>query len=230
MKFPLRILSLSFLVALCVQSAISQNSNNSGKQPSTKVEARLLNKSPEDSASKPAPDTSTSESSWEVKEDLYERFVANRMSNADAAYEAGKEYLRIFEPVDGSSDQYVAYIKKWVGFYEKLAQEREKYKPDDPATRIYSPKEVTEKARIIFKPEPLYTEEARIKQIDGFVLLKAVFRADGQVTDIRAVSKLPSGLTESAIDAAHRITFTPAMKDGRLVSQFGKIRFNFNLY
>jgi TonB family protein len=96
--------------------------------------------------------------------------------------------------------------------------------------KIFNPREVTQKARIISKPEPQYTEEARRNQISGTVILRAVFSSSGQVTNIRAVNGLPFGLTEKAIAAARQIRFTPAMKDGRAVSQYIQIEYNFNLY
>ncbi|HEV2912575.1 MAG TPA: energy transducer TonB [Pyrinomonadaceae bacterium] len=96
--------------------------------------------------------------------------------------------------------------------------------------RIFPPKDVTQKARILSRPEPQYTEEARRNQISGTVVLKAVFSSSGQVTNIRAVTGLPFGLTERAIAAARQIRFTPAMKDGRAVSQYIQIEYNFNLY
>jgi hypothetical protein len=37
-------------------------------------------------------------------------------------------------------------------------------------------------------------------------------------------------LTEKAISAARMIKFMPAMKDGRAVSQYIQIEYNFNLY
>jgi TonB family protein len=101
---------------------------------------------------------------------------------------------------------------------------------DTDYNRTFSPREVTQKARIISKPEPQYTEEARRNQISGTVVLKAVFSSSGQVTNIRAVSNLPYGLTERAITAARQIRFSPAMKDGRAVSQYIQIEYNFNLY
>jgi TonB family protein len=96
--------------------------------------------------------------------------------------------------------------------------------------RIFNPKEVTQKARILSRPEPQYTEEARKNQVSGTVVLRAVFSSSGQVTNIRTVSGLPYGLTERAIAAARQIRFTPAMKDGRAVSQYIQIEYNFNLY
>ena len=99
----------------------------------------------------------------------------------------------------------------------------------DP-NRIFSGKEVSSKARVLSKPEPQYTEEARKNQITGTVVLRAVFTSGGQVTNIRSVSGLPFGLTERAIAAARQIRFTPAMKDGRAVSMYIQLEYNFNLY
>jgi TonB family protein len=96
--------------------------------------------------------------------------------------------------------------------------------------RVFSGKEVTQKARVLSKPEPQYTEEARKNQITGTVVLRAVFTSGGQVTNIRAVSGLPYGLTERAIAAARLIKFSPAMKDGRAVSMYIQLEYNFNLY
>jgi protein TonB len=89
---------------------------------------------------------------------------------------------------------------------------------------------VTTKARLLSKPEPQYTEEARKNQITGTVVLKVVFSSNGQVTNIRTVSGLPYGLTERAIAAAHQIKFVPATKDGHQVSMWMQLEYNFNLY
>jgi TonB family protein len=91
-------------------------------------------------------------------------------------------------------------------------------------------KEVSVKARVLSKPEPQYTEEARAKQITGTVVLRAIFAANGRVLGIRAVSGLPAGLTEQAIQAARQIRFVPAIKDGRAVSMFVQLEYNFDLY
>ena len=96
--------------------------------------------------------------------------------------------------------------------------------------KIFSGKDVTTKARVLSKPEPQYTEEARKNQITGTVVLRAVFSSSGQVTQIKAVQGLPNGLTERAIAAARQIRFTPATKDGRAVSMWMQLEYNFNLY
>jgi TonB family protein len=96
--------------------------------------------------------------------------------------------------------------------------------------RIFTGKDVTSKARLISKPEPQYTEDARKNQITGTVVLKVVFASNGSVTNIRTVSGLPYGLTEKAIAAARQIKFVPATKDGHQVSMWMQLEYNFNLY
>jgi TonB family protein len=100
----------------------------------------------------------------------------------------------------------------------------------DYANRIFKPNEVSSKARILSRPEPQYTEEARKNQVSGTVVLRAVFSSNGTVTNIRTVSGLPNGLTERAMAAARQIRFAPATKDGHAVSQYIQIEYNFNLY
>jgi len=97
-------------------------------------------------------------------------------------------------------------------------------------SKIFTGKDVTSKARLLSKPEPQYTEDARKNQIVGTVVLKVVFASSGQVTNIRTVSGLPYGLTDRAIAAARQIRFVPATKDGHQVSMWMQLEYNFNLY
>ncbi|HEX8559108.1 MAG TPA: energy transducer TonB [Pyrinomonadaceae bacterium] len=97
-------------------------------------------------------------------------------------------------------------------------------------TRPFKPAEVTRKALITFKPEPGFTEEARKNNITGVVRLRAILHASGGVQNISVVKGLPDGLTEKAIAAARQIRFTPAEKDGRSVSQYVVLEYNFNIY
>ena len=90
--------------------------------------------------------------------------------------------------------------------------------------------ETTQRARVLQKPEPTYTESARKFSINGTVILRAIFSSNGEVTIVRIVKKLPHGLTEQALKAAHKIRFTPAQKDGRPVSMWMQLEYNFNLY
>lgn len=99
-----------------------------------------------------------------------------------------------------------------------------------PDRTVFLPSEVETKPRLLTRPEPAYTEKARQQQVAGTVVLRAVLAADGKVQNVLVLRSLPYGLTEGAIKAARKIKFVPAVKDGRPVSQFIQIEYNFNLY
>ncbi|HEY3581962.1 MAG TPA: energy transducer TonB, partial [Pyrinomonadaceae bacterium] len=72
--------------------------------------------------------------------------------------------------------------------------------------------------------------EARRNAVTGTVILKVIFAASGKVTNIVVVQGLPDGLTERAIVAARKIKFVPATKEGKYVSMWFQLEYNFNLY
>ncbi len=81
---------------------------------------------------------------------------------------------------------------------------------------------------ITFKPQPLYTEEARRDGITGVVKLRMVLGKDGTVSDIETVRGLPDGLTDEAISAARGITFIPARVGGEPVDTTQVVEFRFD--
>src|SRR5205814_1897209 len=100
--------------------------------------------------------------------------------------------------------------------------------PQVSGLTIYKGSEVTTKARVLAKPEPSYTDSARENQVTGTVVLRAIFAEDGKVRAIVPISRLPYGLTASAIRAARQIRFIPATKDGKPVSMWMELQYNFN--
>jgi TonB family protein len=90
--------------------------------------------------------------------------------------------------------------------------------------KIYTGREVTRRARLKSKPEPEYPASG---MGGGTVVLRAVLSASGKVTNIRTVSGPSREFTEAAVRAARKITFEPAIKDGRYVSQWIQLEYNF---
>ncbi len=70
-------------------------------------------------------------------------------------------------------------------------------------------------AEIIFKPTPVYTQEARSLKIEGEVLLEVVLAASGSLHVVRVVHGLGHGLDDNAVRAAQQIHFKPAMRNGQ---------------
>lgn len=95
---------------------------------------------------------------------------------------------------------------------------------------ILTGKQIDTKVRLVMKPEPAYTESARDALIVGTVILKVVFASNGAVTNISTVQALSHGLTEQSIEAARKIKFIPAIKEGKYVSMWMQLEYNFNLY
>lgn len=87
--------------------------------------------------------------------------------------------------------------------------------PQPKAAKLTEPAVKTLPAEITYKPRPLYTEEGRKLKIEGEVLLQVVFTATGQIHVVKVVRGLGHGLDESAIQAAEKIQYKPALKNGQ---------------
>jgi len=89
---------------------------------------------------------------------------------------------------------------------------------------------VVKRAVITLKPEPGFTEGARKFNVEGVVRLRAILSSNGQVTNVGVIKGLPHGLTELSVAAAQKIKFEPAQMDGKAVSQYILLEYNFNIY
>ncbi|MGH9753724.1 MAG: energy transducer TonB [Blastocatellia bacterium] len=96
--------------------------------------------------------------------------------------------------------------------------------------RSIEPMTASLRPTILYREKAKYTEEARQNKIQGSVVLQVVFNVNGSITDIKVIRGLPDGLTEKAIEAAKKIRFNPAVKNGVPVSVRGTLDFAFNLY
>jgi len=73
----------------------------------------------------------------------------------------------------------------------------------------------TTPVEITFKPNPVYTDEARNLKLEGEVLLEVSFSANGSLHVNRVVRGLGHGLDEAAIAAANKMRFKPALRGGQ---------------
>jgi TonB family protein len=104
--------------------------------------------------------------------------------------------------------------------------------PAEPVkeNRNFTGNEVKEKARVTSKPEPQYTDAARAAGVTGTIVLRGVFSSQGEVKGLVITRALGYGLTTRAIQAARQIKFAPATIDGRPVSMYIQLEYNFYLY
>ena len=105
--------------------------------------------------------------------------------------------------------------------------------PGEPGAAALLPKTPSGKSlklRILSKAKPSYTDFARFYQISGTVILRVTFLKEGKIGSISAVTTLPFGLTERAIEAARQIRFEPATTDGSAVSVVKLVEYTFMIY
>jgi len=84
--------------------------------------------------------------------------------------------------------------------------------------------------RVIYAPEPEFSDEARKAKYQGTVVLWLVVGSDGTTHDIRIRQSLGMGLDEKAIEAIRRWKFEPGRKDGIPVAVQVDVEVNFRLY
>jgi TonB family protein len=85
---------------------------------------------------------------------------------------------------------------------------------------IYGAGEVEKRARVLSAPAAAQTSEALATKVTGDVRLRMVLTSDGTVKHIFPIKSQGPGSTEAAMEAARQIRFEPAVRNGRLVSQF----------
>ena len=97
-----------------------------------------------------------------------------------------------------------------------------------PSTRtVFGAGEVQKKARLLDPPAAVYPDAARLAKAKGEVRLRVVLASDGAVKYIFPMKPLKHGLTEAAIQAAQKIKFEPAIRDGKPASQFATLSYEF---
>jgi protein TonB len=72
--------------------------------------------------------------------------------------------------------------------------------------------------RVIYDPEPEYTEKARKEGKEGTVVIKMVVGSNGLPRDIKVIRPLDPDLDESAINTVEKWKFAPGTKDGEPVA------------
>jgi TonB family protein len=82
---------------------------------------------------------------------------------------------------------------------------------------------------ITFKPNPVYTDEARSLKLEGEVLLEVSFSANGTLHVNRVVRGLGHGLDEAAVAAANKIRFKPALRSGQPVDSTAVVHVTFQM-
>jgi TonB family protein len=99
--------------------------------------------------------------------------------------------------------------------------DRSVYKTTDPGVKA---------PELVHEVKPVYTEDAKNRQVQGSVELEEVITSDGTVRDdVRVVKSLDPDLDALAVTAAKQWTFKPGTKDGKPVDVLVDIEMTFTL-
>jgi TonB family protein len=141
----------------------------------------------------------------------YQQALAIKPETSAIHYQLGKIYLKMGD-LEAAEKEY-----SWLHEHDReLANLLFPVRAFEPLTADLRP-------TITYREKAKYTEIARINIVQGTVVLQVVFAHNGEMQDIRVIRSLPDGLTEKAIEAARKIKFDPAIKDGERVSVRGQL-------
>jgi TonB family protein len=87
----------------------------------------------------------------------------------------------------------------------------------------------TTPVEITYKPNPVYTDEARNLKLEGEVLLEVSFMANGSLHVNKVVRGLGHGLDEAAMAAANKMRFKPALRNGQPVDSTAVVHVMFQM-
>ena len=99
----------------------------------------------------------------------------------------------------------------------------------DPPTDVYKIGGDVTAPSVLHKVEPKYSEEGRLAQFEGAVVLFLVVGTDGKPYDLKVIRPLGRGLDENAISAVKQWEFRPGEKGGQPVNVKATIEVNFRL-
>lgn len=83
---------------------------------------------------------------------------------------------------------------------------------------------------ILRKARATYTDAARQGNVQGDVVLFVQLKADGSVGNVTVRKTLPKGLADNAVQAAKRIKFIPAQRNGQNVDSYVAMTYSFAIY
>jgi protein TonB len=88
---------------------------------------------------------------------------------------------------------------------------------------------VTTQPALVWKTEPVYSDEARKAKLQGVVVLQIEVDARGQARNIRVIQSLGLGLDDRAMEAVRMWKFRPATRNGKPVASPAQVQVTFRL-
>lgn len=99
-----------------------------------------------------------------------------------------------------------------------------------PPPGVYKVGDGVSPPKVIYAPEPEFSEQARKANYQGTVILKLIVGEDGHARDIRLINSVGMGLDEKAVEAVQTWRFEPGRKNGEPVPVEVAVEVDFHLY
>jgi len=93
----------------------------------------------------------------------------------------------------------------------------------------YRPGSGIEPPKLLQEVKPVYTEDARLRHLEGEVVMEIVVRRDGSVGDLRILRGLGGGLNDRAAQAVRQWRFSPARRQASPVDVIVEVSVEFKL-
>ncbi|MEW6211725.1 MAG: TonB family protein [Acidobacteriota bacterium] len=134
-----------------------------------------------------------------------------------AAIESLEQALNLMKPDEAERlKRYIEDLKNYAEFRENSPEAS----ADDPTIQ---------RPRLLNRPRPGYTGEARKLKIRGTVNIVARISEQGEVSNVVVLLSLGYGLDEEAEKAVRQMKFSPATKEGKPIPFWTPIQVEFNL-
>jgi bla regulator protein BlaR1 len=98
------------------------------------------------------------------------------------------------------------------------------------APRIYHVGGDVSAPKLVFSPNPQFSEEAKRAKYQGVCVIALIVDAQGNPQRVQVVRHLGKGLDKKAVEAVRQYKFEPAMHNGEPVAVEVNIEVNFRLY
>ena len=149
-----------------------------------------------------------------------------RIVNGTEPRPPGDKRVDRYQAAVDSVERYLEVTKNpsevWPLQLEALRFYRDYYAGSRTDEMIVTTKETTTRLHISSKPPPDFSGVSA----SGNSVLRAVFSADGTVKHVLLLKRVAADFDLRCIEAARKIKFTPAIKDGRAVSMILQLEYN----
>jgi TonB family protein len=83
--------------------------------------------------------------------------------------------------------------------------------------------------RVVRRVNPSYPRAARLQNIEGVVVIRAIVRKDGRAAEVEVLRDLPMGLGDAAREAVSQWRFDPATVNGEPIDVYYTVTVRFTL-